>query len=50
MQLTKSLSIVVVVIIHLLVLIECAVKDDDGKLIFAHVVSVLQVPAVSLFF
>ena len=36
----KSLSIVIViVIINLFVLTNCAVDDDDGKLIFAHVVS-----------
>lgn len=36
----QSLSgVVVVVILNLIVLSQCAVKDDEGKLIFAHVVS-----------
>lgn len=42
MQLISSLSTVVVVIINILVLTNCAVNDDDGKLVFAHVVSVLR--------
>lgn len=38
MQLKKSLSTVVYLIINLFVLTDCAL-NDDGKLIFAHVVS-----------
>lgn len=40
----KFLSAVVIVIIYLVTLSSCAVKDDEGKLIFAQVVGFLRHP------